>query len=193
MLSKYKNPKSKIQTGFTLVEALVASAVFMVIVVMAIDLFLLFLRGPFSQIDAKHVEEQLTYIFEEFGYHIRTSTIDYSRYPSITNPMSELYIIDAQGQPEKVFLGDGVTTNLGQIYIVSDLGTFPFTTDATTDIYVDTLEFYIYPSSDPAAVTVTSAVNAQAAVVMFISAHSVSDPAITQAAQSLVTLRYYVR
>jgi len=36
-------------------------------------------------------------------------------------------------------------------------------------------------------------VNFQEAVVIFVSAHSASDPAITQAAQTVVTLRYYVR
>lgn len=192
-----RNPNTT--AGFTIIELLVAAAVFVTVITMVIDLFLLFLRSNYEQNEQEQLEQSISYVFHEVSNHLHgTGAIDFSQYGSITNPQTELYLTNLDNfETDRFFLGTGTPPNeeAGQIYfedtVTGDIE--PVTPDPVGDIYVDSLEFYIYPSSDPADVTTSALANNQPAVVMRITAHVSDDSTMTATYQSLITSRYYAR
>lgn len=172
--------------GFTLVELLVAAALFATVVVVAVNIFILTLRKPLLQIDNQHLQEEIVYAFELLEYQLSQAKIDYTYYSSITNPLTELYYL-VDGAQMKLFLSGG------QI-IVEEVASgvqYPLTTTAGGDIFIDDLILYAYPKTDPS--NPISGPDYQEAVVVYISGHSVNDPNTTFAAQTFITFRTYVR
>ncbi len=174
------------RNGFSVVEMLVATAVFAVVVTAIIQLLLMFLKGPLRQMKQKQLEEQLTYATTEMSHYIREAKIDYSTITG-TGPFQSLAVIthdqthvsfsyDSSAKTI-VFNQGGVTANL-----------------TGSKVVIQSVEFYLYPETDPTTVTVgASAVNNQPAVVMIIKAQHFDDASITSQAQVLTISRYYAR
>lgn len=183
----------KQRTGFTLVELVVASALFAVIVALAVNLFVAALRTPIQEIERHHLYEQVTYVFEQSTYYIHRSSIDYSHYgASTTNPVTELYLTANDGSDEnyRIYLDSGqmkVDITVGNNSTI----TYPLTTSPTTDVYIQAAKFYVYPtvdSFDPANNN-----NNQPAVVVYVQGYSVKRPTSVFSMQTLITLRRYER
>ncbi|EKD79655.1 MAG: hypothetical protein ACD_41C00016G0002 [uncultured bacterium] len=180
----------RLHKGFTLVELLVAAALFATVVVVAVNIFVLTLRKPLRQIDNQHVQEEINYVFELLSYQISQATIDYDTYDTlyggITNPVSELYI-DLTGDELEIFLDSG------QIWLGNLVSgdKYPLSSTVDGDVEIDELTFYVYPTSDPT--DPANGVHYQEAVVVYISGHGVQDPTATFAAQTFITFRSYVR
>jgi prepilin-type N-terminal cleavage/methylation domain-containing protein len=173
--------------GFTLVELLVAAALFATVIAVAVNLFILALRRPLIEVDNQHLQEEVTYMFEVLANRLTTSTIAYGN-TAITNPTSELYLTDPRGSAVYRYYLSG-----SQILVeeVSTGISTPMTTTANNDVAIDSLRFYVYPQSSPA--DPSAAVNNQPAVVVAVSGHSVKDTARTFKIQTLLTSRIYVR
>lgn len=185
--------------GFTIVELLIAAAVFVILVTLVVDLFLLFLRSSYEHAEQEQLEQSISYVMFELASHLHSDgIIDYSRYSTITNPQTELYTMTYDAlSSTTIFLGTGTPPNeeAGQIY-AEDVATGlsePLTPDPIGDIYVDSLEFYIYPGADPYDPTVSPTQNNQPTVLVRIKAHSAEDATMTSTYQSLITSRYYAR
>lgn len=178
---------SKAKTGFTIVELVVAAALFATIVTVAVNLFVLTLRQPLTEVDNQHLQEEIDFVFEGLASNLSDLTIDYDEYAAtITNPQATLYL---HGDTQEVY----ITLVGGQIMFTNTTTglSSPLTSLNNDDVEIDTLSFYIYPQSDPA--DVTNNVNYQPAVVMRIAGHSVKQTQRTFQAQSFLTLRTYVR
>lgn len=175
--------------GFTLVELLVAAALFATVVVIAVNIFILTLRKPLQEIDNQHVQEEISYLFEALAFQVRSNQLDYTRQGVITNPESELYLVGLDGTSDQVHL----YLSSGQVWLekVTTGATYPLTTVSTNDVSIDSFQFFIYPQTDPTDPSVGD--NYQPAVVMYVSGHSVKDPTVTFSAQTLMTFRSYVR
>lgn len=176
--------------GFTLVELLVAAALFSTVVVVAVNIFVLTLRKPLLQIDNQHLQEEIVYAFELMEYQLSQAQIDYATYTTlyggITNPVTELYFFNGSDQLKMYLTG-------GQIVLENTTSSekYPLTTTASGDVAIDELTMYIYPTTDPT--DPANGINDQEAVVVYISGHSVLDPTTTFAAQTFITFRNYVR
>lgn len=186
-------------TGFSIIELLIAAAVFVTVITIVVDLFLLFIRTNYQQAEQEQLEQSMSFVLFDLSGQLHTSqVIDYSRYGSVTNPQTELYTQRRDSfATGTYFLGTGIPFNeaAGQIYY-RDVATGtiePITPDPVGDIYVDSLEFYVYPSTDPVDVTVSPVVNNQPAVLVRIKAHVTEDSSITATYQTLITSRYYAR
>lgn len=185
-------PMSRNQpAGFTLLELVVASAIFVVLITLAVNVFVLVLRVPIRAIDQHHLYEEVTYVFEQATYQIHHATIDYASQGTMTNPEIQLYLLanDGSGDRYQLYLNSGqinmaVTTSSGTTI-------YQLTSDPTTDVYIDTLQFYIYPTVDP--FDPDSNNNNQPAVVMHMTGHSVHNAAVMFSMQTLITLRVYER
>ncbi len=184
MIGNMHNPK-----GFTLVELLVAAALFATVIAVAVNLFILTLRKPLIEVDNQHLQEEVSYLFETLSNRMLESQIGYGYYSAtITNPQSELYLTDADGNNTYRYYLSG-----GQVRY-EDLTTglnYPITTTASSDVTIDTIRFYIYPQSDPT--DPTAGVNNQPSVVVLVTGHSAKDAARTFKLQTMLTTRVYVR
>lgn len=172
--------------GFTLVELLVAAALFATVVVVAVNIFILTLRKPLLQIDNQHLQEEIVYAFELLEYQLSQGQIDYTAYTTLTNPVTELYFLSESEQMKLYLTG-------GQVVVenVASGEQYPLTTTAGGDVTIDDLVMYVYPTTDPS--NPTSGPDYQEAVVVYMSGHSVNDTATTFAAQTFITFRKYVR
>ena len=177
--------------GFTLVEILVASAIFVIVVVIVMDLFLLFYRQSYRQGEQAQLEQSLSYVYFILTGELHSQwTIDYASYGgTITNPQTTLYLIDeSSGDQRTLYLG------AGQLYFTTSSSTVqePITPDVPK-VYIDSVEFYLYPSTDPFDVAAATLPDNQPAIVMFITAHNPDDATITATYQTVISTRYYGR
>lgn len=177
--------KQNNNSGFTLVEMLVAAAVFAIVMVIAVDLFVLVLRTPLQQVDTQHVQEELNYVFEQVAQTARVSQIDYNSYAAFTNPQTDLYFKTATTTTHIYLSG-------GQIVESVDSGAaVPLTTSSSSDVVISQMVVYVYPGTDPA--DTSSIVNNQETVVLYLEGRSMADPSHPVSAQTMITLRYYAR
>lgn len=178
---KYKKPH-----GFTVVELLVATTVFVIVVTAIIQLLFMFLRGPLQQIRQKQLEEQLTYATSEMSHYIRQSKIDYSASTS-----TSLQLISADNVTRQFSYDDA---NHTIVFTQNDQfgeGVANFT---GANVEIQSLKFFIYPAADPTVVIPgEAALNNQPAVVMVIQAQRKDDANIKARFQILTTSRYYAR
>ncbi|EKD79544.1 MAG: hypothetical protein ACD_41C00041G0004 [uncultured bacterium] len=172
--------------GFTLVELLVAAALFATVVVVAVNMFVVTLNKPLRQIDNQHLQEEIAYAFELLEYQLSQGKINYAAYTTISNPVTTLYFW-ADGEQMKLYLTGGQVV----IENIASGEEYPLTTTAGGDVTIDDLVMYLYPTTDPA--DPANGVNYQEAVVVYLSGHSVVDPNTTFAAQTFITFRNYVR
>lgn len=158
--------------GLTLIEVLVATAIFMIIFVIIADLAILFNKNPQQVIRQKQVENDLDYAIEFLSQKIRTNTIDYSSYTDLTtnDPTNILRLIDKDNNQTyfeinrnrlKYWNSDGEDA-----YVTSD------------DVVIDGLNFYIYPAESPWEYDYGTKMhhnNDQPRVMISIAAHHVDD------------------
>lgn len=178
--------------GFTVVELLVATAVFVIVITTVIQLLFMFLRGPLRQIRQKQLEEQLVYASSEISRYIRENTIDYSNSTS-----SSLQLVNTNSTTRN-FSFNTADETITFTEITQVTPGVPAETVAANltgaNVEIESLQFFIYPSTDP---TITApgvpAVNNQPAVVTIITARRTDDTSITAQFQVLTTARYYVR
>ncbi|MBI2415653.1 MAG: hypothetical protein HYV33_03265 [Candidatus Kerfeldbacteria bacterium] len=184
-------------SGMTLIEVLISASVFIIVIVVVVDLFLLFYRSSYNQAEQEQLQAGVLYFSQIMSRHVRTSKIDYDRYgSSIVNPVNVLYLAE-QYEDISIQLGDSASGigNDGQVYLYEfDSNTLsPLTSDAINAVYVDTVQFFIYPATDPFDRLNLNPPNTQPTVMLVVSAHHVDDPSLTIQYQTLISLRQYER
>lgn len=185
-----QRPKRSQRAGFSLIEIVVAAALFSVVMVAAVNLFVIFLRRPLQQIDEFHVYEEVNNVLWELNQAAHSEMIDYTSYGTIANPENDLYLLSADGTDTiHIYLSSG------QLFadIVNDGGasTVSLTSVSSSEVYIDTFNVHVYPTVDPFDIAI--ATNSQPAVVIQIVAHSVSNVDLIFTAQTLITTRIYER
>jgi type II secretory pathway pseudopilin PulG len=188
-----KTYKQSAVPGFTLVEALISAAVFAVVITVIMDLALLFIKGPLQQLTQKQLEDEVSFSMDQMVQYIREAQIDYSHTADYsTQPTEMLWLTTQDNQSITLELVPvNQTTNTIQVSIMSINGTesYPLT---GTDISIDALHFFLYPTTDPNQTTGTMAYT-QPTVVVYIEAHMSDNAAISTTLQSAITSRYYAR
>lgn len=182
------------ESGLTLVEVLVATAIFVITIVIAMDLFMIFVRNNWDEVSRKRLEDQMTFVFEFAGDEIQKSLLDYPSFPA-SMPSNALYLTDENGQKSIIALGgDPAIATLGGtsdvLYTSDYVNLSPITSES---ISVTKIRFYIYPSADPFDLTTGVYPNNQPTVVMYMKAEDQDDSAINLEYQTMITARYYGR
>lgn len=184
-------------SGFTLVEALVATAVFVIVITIALDIVLFFVKIPLEGNLGEGVQQDLNYAVEQFAYSQRNAEIDYNRYaidPACAGPlaigtaMTALCTVD-NGISSIAQLGIHPKTGTNEMLYIND-GSAPQPITGN-DIIITDVQFYIYPAANP--YDVTTGIHNQPAIVMVISAQSIEDDSHTYTYQTMVTTRLYER
>lgn len=191
------NPKTIVssQSGLTLVEALIGAAIFMMTLVVVIDLFLIFIRGPLNQAAEQQLHQQLTFALDQMAQDVRLNEIDYTAYTlPVTNPETELNLRTGQNSYTFRLGPHPVTGNDETLYIEANGQAEPLTNEK---LIVDSLEFYIYPATDPTVIDLNdlgSLANNQPTVVVTLHAHHATDDRVAPIYyQTVLTSRHYER
>ncbi|MFA6410934.1 MAG: type II secretion system protein [Candidatus Buchananbacteria bacterium] len=139
--------KKKNKSGFTLIEILVVLAIFSILSVVIIDVFLLSLKSQRQTSARQKTLSNLRYVTETIAQKIRTSEIDFSSYQDgiIVNPVEKLALIDAAGN-HLVYYKD--QDQKGIKFKNESTGEEALIT-SPEEIEVITLAFYINPKTDP--------------------------------------------
>lgn len=178
------------QRGFTLIEAVVAAGIFIIIFVLVIDLAVIFTRNPQRIIRQKQIETDVNYLMEKAAQKIRISNIDYDTYDllgtPISNPDDFVYLInDSDGS-------FSISKSSGDILLNTD----PLNSNKTV---IDQFIVYVNPIDNPfcnnfeTGAYIACLSDTQPRVTMAILAHHVDDANITFNIQTTISSRIYER
>lgn len=142
-----KKQETRNKSGFTLMEILVVLAIFSLLSIVIINVYLLTLKSQQQASLRQKTLANLRYVMETIAKQVRTSEINYLAYPdeTIISPVDELYLINELGQEIEYSL------LTGQIkFVVSKKGAVEeaFLTDLR-EVWVTKFNFYISPITDP--------------------------------------------
>lgn len=174
--------------GFTLIEILMATAIFLVIFVIILDLTVLFTRHPEQIIRQKKLENEMSYTMDFIAQKIRMNKIDYSAYDvPLTSPSDALNLVDKNGYKSSFSLTAQGILN------------YSYNPVHSNEIVIDSARYYIDPVLDPYCDTFATGAyqacgsNSQPLVTINISAHHKDDPSLTQVLQTTILSRVYER
>jgi prepilin-type N-terminal cleavage/methylation domain-containing protein len=142
-MGKIYNFKFKIlnsQKGFTLIEAVVATAVFAFVISAVIGVYLSVLKLDRKSRSQRAVYDNSRFIMEFFAKEIRNGSIEYSVYGGSIPSNPDLYLRNQANEVEHFFLNG---TNL----ILNKNGTD--TNMNSAGVRVTKLKFFIAPTTDP--------------------------------------------
>jgi len=187
----------KSQSGFTLVEMVVAVGLFSIVSVLIAQLFVLFNRAQVRSSLQQQMQSDARVMMAQLTDRIRAASINYPAYgASVTSPGNTLFLIDENGI-EVTFAQTSVEANCPSAaatpcLTVSEDGTnfSPISSDKFT---VDLVQFYVDPTTDPAEPT---GPNIQPRVTFAVEMTAISnDPAqrVKANLQTTVSSRVYVK
>lgn len=181
------------QRGFTLIETLIAVAIFALIFVVVADIAIIFLKNPQKIMQTKKTESEMDYCMEFIAQKLRTNTIDYARYVSTStditlssrNPSNILYLINDQGVQSYIYYR---TTDS---YLYYHDGSTSVTINSSEVIFSN-IDFYISPTTDPFTEGTTT-VNDQPRVTILMQGHYNTGSYESVDLQSTIVSRIYER
>jgi type II secretory pathway pseudopilin PulG len=173
----------KRQTGFTLIEAVVATAVFAFAIASALGVYMATIRLDTKSRAERSVQQNARFIMDYFAKEIRNGSIDYTS----INDADTLSVVNQLDQQE-VFEWGGLNNPVLTLN-KSGLGT---TNLNSSDVRVTNLRFYLHPSENPFILANDEHVQPHVTVVMTIQ--SVNTKAIESSTinlQSTFAVREY--
>lgn len=138
---KPKTYNLKPDSGFTLIEAVVSTAVFAFVIVSILGVYMSTIQLDRKGRSQRAVSQNARYIMEFLAKEIRNGKINYASYPSGIVPANpDLYLENQSNIIERLYLSGtnmvldkgGATTNMNSV-----------------SVKVTTLKFYIKPAGDP--------------------------------------------
>lgn len=135
------NFESKNKSGFTLIEMLVAMAIFIIVIGVYMSIFVSTTKMHAKIIAIQKVQNEIRYVTETLSSNIRMGTINYNYYDEerTSNPKTTLALIDNAGST---------------IFYKAEGGTFKTSNDAFSwtnisygNIYFNRMDFYITDDS----------------------------------------------
>ena len=128
-------------TGFTLVEALVATAVFAFVISSIIGVYLSVLQLDRKARAQSTVSQNARFIMEFLAKEVRNGKIDYAAYPSgLATTTSDIYVLNQAGEAEYINL---VGTNL---VLTKNSASSNINSNS---VKVTKAEFFVQPAGDP--------------------------------------------
>jgi len=194
--------------GFTLIEMLVAIAVFSVLIAAASDIFMMASRAQRKIFDLQSMQASSRFTLDAIVREVRTGTIDYgyyaSREPSLKTPERVLALIDSEETPIKFYESDELTEAycgdaLNTPCLLVEVGDYDPAPLNPRGIKVHAVNFFITPEVDPMAFDLTIpgyASDVQPIVTMVMSLESVGRKSGERTyldVQATATSRKYVR
>lgn len=151
------------EKGFTLIEAVVSTAVFSMVIVSILGVYSSVLRLDRRTRTERAVQGNARFLLEYFSKDIRNGRIDYSKYPggNASNTSNSLWISNQANEDEFFFLSG---TDLKLQKTVS--GSLSTTNLNSSDVKVTKASFLLSPSQDP--LTIAKISNQQPSVTIIL-------------------------
>ncbi len=163
-----KNRHSK-QKGFTLIEMLIAMSIFVMIVIIVVNVYIVITNSQRKTIATQRVLDDVRYLLDAVAQNVRLSTIDYSFYESKTIDLHPLitdddYVLALVNQAQQLVLfrrssgapgandglGDKVQYCMEETPGICDLADESVWTNITpASVQITDLRFIITPSANP--------------------------------------------
>jgi prepilin-type N-terminal cleavage/methylation domain-containing protein len=189
--------KNNKQSGFTLVEMVVAVGLFSIVSVLIAQLFVLFNRAQVRSSLQQQMQSDGRVMMAQIADRIRSASIDYVSYGgAISFPDDTLFLIDE----------DNVAVTIAQTSIAANCpsaqstpclviseGGADFSPLSSDSFTVDQVQFFIDPSTDPAE---SGGDNIQPRVTFAIEMNAINSSSIQQVSanlQTTVSSRVYFR
>ena len=208
MLKFFKKLK-KDKRGITLMEMVVAVAVFSVVIMMATDLYFVAQQSERKTTAIQKVQSDARYSLEAIAREIRVDKIDYQYYSNLTNQAEDtLSLFDSDGCRilfRRSLDSSGICQGMDSCLAVglpprnngvcdNNLTHIVWTSLTPKNIIVDILHFYISPTVDPFAEN--SEINEQPRVTIVFTSHNFSAASRPEDEKSLtiqttVSSRFY--
>jgi Tfp pilus assembly protein PilW len=181
--------------GFTIIEAIVATAVFAFFIVSLLGVYLSILRLDSRTRGQRAVTDNTRFIMEYLSKEVRDGRIDYTAVDcgGTVTSTADLCLINQNGESEHIYAQNpvGLISGDGTNLILSKNGTATSLNSAS--VKITKLEFLVSPSTDSLTQnSISNGVNEQphVTVVMEVTLNSVRDP-VKLNVQSTFTENYY--
>lgn len=156
-----KKNKDRKNSGFTLIETLVALAIFSTATMIALSIFISANTLQQKTIAIQKGQSDARYALELIARKIRLGEIDYEYYNQyyggITSPMTELALRDSNGLPARFKLENNIIkmcssfSQAGLTNTQSETCSGAWVNITPDNIYINNLKFYIAPDENPLA------------------------------------------
>lgn len=138
VLSKIKKQKS----GFTLLEMVVATAIFSIVSTICIGIYISTIKANAKISAMQKVQNEIRYMIDYMAREIRLGSVDYVFYSNdINNPIEELAIFDSSKNPIFFKNSNG--------YLQVKRGDSDWSDISGDNVKINSLYFYIYPEKYP--------------------------------------------
>lgn len=144
MLGKSKRQPPR---GFTLMEIMIAVSLFVILIIVLINIYLLALKAQRQTAARQQALSNVRNVMETLARQVRTSEIDYAYAyagdidPGISGSEKELALVDPDGSHIAYYVLDN--------QLVADTNGVKYALTSAEDITIVNLNFYIAPSTDP--------------------------------------------
>jgi len=169
------------QKGFTIIEAVVSTAVFTFAIASALGVYMATVRLDSKSRSERSVQQNARFIMDYISKEIRNGTIDYSG----TNDQDTLTIVNQLNQQEIFDWGGSNNPNIS--ITKAGLGT---TNLNSSDVRVTRLRFFLFPTTDPFNLANDSHVQPHVTVVMTIQS---TNPKFIESATMNIQSTFAVR
>ncbi|MFW0838084.1 MAG: PilW family protein [Candidatus Komeilibacteria bacterium] len=180
--------------GFTLLEMLVVSAIFILTLTAVISIFVNTNRAQKRLANSEKLQADTRYVVEVMAREIRNGRIDYDNYTEgIDNPVSELKLLDYNDSAVWFRRAQSGNHNTIQVCRGSGCANSEWYDITPDDITVTQLKLFISPNVDPFTLT---GPNTQPLVHIGLTTQSLTpdlDEYKWIRYQTAVTTRYYAR
>ncbi|HLD81678.1 MAG TPA: prepilin-type N-terminal cleavage/methylation domain-containing protein [Patescibacteria group bacterium] len=175
----------KKQKGFTLIELVVATGIFLIVSTLATGIFILNNKTQRRTQTTQQLQSELSFAFEKIAREIRFGFIYYPDFDG-SLPSNTLELRDSQGNPIIFRLDAGASCHSAEptakcVVMGVDLNAdgmlqdAEFTSLTTPDVMVHELRFYVFPTSDPFVdVSGFYSINNQPEVTLVLKASNVT-------------------
>lgn len=188
--------KNNNNQGFTLMEMIIATALFLIVITVSIGIFLSVTKANNRISSMQKVENEIRYILESISKKIRLGMIYYDYYEEVygenlENPVSILALLDnADNRSYFTINGDGLSEGIIQLSLDDGNSWGNLNTE---EIIVDKLDFYLFPEFDP--FHQNSIIIKQPMVTIYLEAHyNKNDSSVGEIKiQTTVSSRQYKR
>lgn len=168
-MSKFKLKINSNYLGFSVIELIVATGIFSVIVLASFGIFSSVLDGQQKVLAQTRIQREAQLILETITKKIRTSRVDYAEYEvvfglgnPIENPVQELILID-QADSRVRFIYSPVAETID---LQIDAG--PVNSISSDDVDITALNFFVEPTIDPFASGLLPSIQPRVTFVMTI-------------------------
>jgi len=143
----------KNQSGYTLIEMIVAVGLFAIVSVIIAQLFVIFSQTQQKSTIQQQIQSDARVVLAQIADRIRSGTIDYTAYGAgVSNPTEQLALIDENGISVLIEKSSNAaecpSAQSVPCLVISENGGTP--TSMSSDRFtVDIVQFYIDPITDP--------------------------------------------